>query len=77
MADARYAESEATRAGLCARCRHASVQHNARGSAFWRCRKAEQDESLLRYPPLPVGACHAYEAGEPEQHDQRLGFRDV
>ena len=54
------------RAGLCAGCAHASVQRNARGSEFWRCRRAEQDTSLRRYPPLPVRACHAFEAGEPE-----------
>jgi hypothetical protein len=55
------------RAGLCARCAHASVQRNARGSEFWRCRKADEDASLKRYPPLPVRACHAFAPGTPEQ----------
>jgi len=52
--------------GLCRRCRHAAVQRNARGSEFWRCRQADRDPALRRYPPLPVLACHAYERGEPE-----------
>jgi hypothetical protein len=67
MTDARYADAERARVGLCARCRHASVQLNARGSAFWRCRRAEEDDALHRYPPLPVRACHAHKAGEPER----------
>ena len=46
--------------GLCARCQHGIVQRSAKGSEFWRCGAAEQDERLLRYPPLPVRACPAY-----------------
>jgi hypothetical protein len=56
----------ASRVGLCAGCAHASVQRSARGSEFWRCRRAEEDTTLRRYPPLPVRACHAFERGEPE-----------
>ena len=52
--------------GLCSICAHASVQHNRRGSAFWRCRAADTDPRLLRYPPLPVRACPAWREGEPE-----------
>lgn len=47
--------------GLCSTCRHAATQRNARGSTFWRCRAADRDERLLRYPPLPVARCPAYE----------------
>jgi len=57
----------AARAGLCAGCTHASVQRNARGSEFWRCRRADEDASLRQYPPLPVRTCHAFEAGKPQQ----------
>jgi hypothetical protein len=46
------------------------VQCNARGSEFWRCRRADQDPSLSRYPPLPVRACHAFEPGDPEASDR-------
>lgn len=52
--------------GLCSVCLHASVQRSKRGSAFWRCRAADTDPRLLRYPPLPVRACHAHQPGEPE-----------
>jgi len=55
------------RVGLCARCAHATVQRSARGSEFWRCRRADEDPTLERYPPLPVRACHAFAAGEPER----------
>ena len=47
--------------GLCARCRHAATQQSARGSVFWRCRRADTDPRLLRYPPLPVERCHGFE----------------
>jgi hypothetical protein len=53
--------------GLCARCAHASVQRNRLRNAFWRCRAADEDPRLLRYPPLPVQACPAWREGEPER----------
>jgi hypothetical protein len=59
-------DDRATRVGLCAGCVHAAVQRSARGSEFWRCRQADRDASLRRYPPLPVRACHAFEPGAPE-----------
>jgi len=59
-------EVDAQRAGLCAGCAHATVQRSAKGSEFWRCRAADDDPTLLRYPPLPVRACHAMREGEPE-----------
>jgi hypothetical protein len=54
------------RVGLCAGCAHASVQRSARGSEFWRCRQADEDPTLRRYPPLPVRACHAFTPGAPD-----------
>jgi hypothetical protein len=59
-------DDRAARVGLCASCAHATLQRSARGSEFWRCRRADVDAALLRYPPLPVRACHAFEPGEPE-----------
>ena len=47
--------------GLCAECKHARVQRNARGSEFWRCLKAETDARFERYPRLPVSECAGYE----------------
>ena len=48
--------------GLCSHCTHAAQQTNVRGNTFWRCRAADEDAALLRYPPLPVSSCHAYRA---------------
>lgn len=59
--------------GLCSRCRHAVRQESARGSAFWRCRRAETDPGFRRYPPLPVRACRGFEAaaGRPDGGDKK------
>ncbi len=54
-------DEEARRVGLCTSCRHARVQRNGRGSAFWRCERAENEPRFLRYPPLPVLACSGHE----------------
>jgi hypothetical protein len=47
--------------GLCARCRHARVQRNARGATFWRCLRADADPRFVRYPRLPVRECAGFE----------------
>ena len=47
--------------GLCARCAYAARQQTARGSVFWRCRRAETDARFARYPRLPVVACPGFE----------------
>jgi hypothetical protein len=49
-------------AGLCARCRFASLQTSARGSRFLRCDRSDDDPRFSRYPPLPVSACPGFEA---------------
>jgi hypothetical protein len=49
--------------GLCARCAFASPQAGARGSRFWRCRRADADPAFARYPALPVLRCPGFEAG--------------
>jgi hypothetical protein len=54
--------------GLCAECRHARVQRNARGSKFWRCLRADTEPEFERYPRLPVLRCPGY-----ERADQRAG----
>jgi hypothetical protein len=53
------------RAGLCARCRHASRVPTSR-SLFWLCRLSAQDPRFERYPRLPVLECAGHEPGEPE-----------
>jgi hypothetical protein len=52
--------------GLCSACLHAAVQRSAKGGAFWRCRAADTGRMQLRYPPLPVVQCPAFEEGTPE-----------
>lgn len=56
-------DDDDARVGLCARCRHARRQANARGSVFWRCARAESDPRFERYPRLPVVRCPAFEEG--------------
>ena len=46
--------------GQCSVCELAAVQSSARGSRFWRCLRAEDDERFRRYPPLPVTDCAGY-----------------
>jgi hypothetical protein len=57
--------------GLCAACAHARAQQNARGSTFWRCARADDDEHFRRYPALPVRACAGHERGEPRRAASR------
>ncbi len=57
-------------AGLCARCAHAAVQINPRGSRFWRCRLADRDDRFRRYPPLPVLRCVGFRPGEPTRGEK-------
>ncbi len=46
--------------GLCATCRFAAVKDTRRGTTYLRCTRAEWDDRLVRYPPLPVRACPGY-----------------
>jgi len=59
--DASREERDAAMVGLCARCVHAHVIENRRGSRFYRCRLADVDPSFPRYPGLPVLACRGFE----------------
>ena len=49
--------------GLCARCAFASTLASAKGSRFWRCRRADSDPRFPRYPALPVLRCPGFEEG--------------
>jgi len=53
--------------GLCRACDHARPQRSPRGSAFWRCGRAEREPGFLRYPPLPVVRCAGFEPGAPRE----------
>lgn len=66
MEEARYQlwllmQGDAVSVGLCARCRHATVVHSARGSGFWRCRRSVHDPRFPKYPRLPVLRCTGFE----------------
>jgi hypothetical protein len=57
--------------GLCGACRHASVKGTNRGTAYLRCTRAAWDDSLKRYPRLPVIGCVGFEpaSGEDQAGD--------
>lgn len=46
--------------GLCATCHFTRRVENARGSAFFLCRRAEIDPRFSKYPQLPVRACPGF-----------------
>jgi hypothetical protein len=43
--------------GLCARCEHAQVIRNDRGSRFFLCLLSSTDPRFPKYPRLPVLSC--------------------
>jgi len=47
--------------GLCAACRHAKLNETRRGTAYLRCGRAAWDDSLPRYPRLPVVNCTGFQ----------------
>jgi uncharacterized protein YciI len=53
--------SDAGSVGLCFTCRWMRSVVNRRGSAFFRCRRADTDVRFVRYPQLPVLTCFGYE----------------
>jgi putative MATE family efflux protein len=55
----------ATSVGLCAQCRAVRVQRTRRGSAYYRCARAEEDPQYPRYPRLPVLECRGFETAAP------------
>ena len=56
-------------AGLCARCAHALVIRNDRGSRFYLCRSSATTLDSRKYPPLPVRQCTGF-VPSPEDDDQ-------
>lgn len=54
-------ETEESRAGLCAACRHMKENRSDRGAVFTYCRRSEADPAFPKYPRLPVLACPGYE----------------
>ena len=66
MNDSRVEEQGA---GLCARCAHALVIRNDRGSRFYLCRLAASDARFVKYPQLPLHRCAGF-VPSPEDDDQ-------
>jgi hypothetical protein len=54
--------SRQAKIGLCADCQFARAMNSAKGSEFWRCGRADEDEGFLKYPPLPVRVCEGFQA---------------
>ncbi|WP_152627000.1 hypothetical protein [Streptacidiphilus melanogenes] len=50
--------------GLCLGCRHRLLNETRRGTAYLRCGLATTDETLPRYPRLPVRECRGFAAAE-------------
>jgi hypothetical protein len=47
--------------GLCSGCRYVQRVSSDRGSTFYLCRRAADDEYFSRYPRLPVVHCPGFE----------------
>ncbi len=50
--------------GLCGMCLHAAVKGTNRGTAYLRCTRAAWDDSLVKYPRLPVIGCVGFEPAD-------------
>jgi hypothetical protein len=57
--------------GLCETCTWVRIVTNRRGSAFYRCLRADTDPRFVRYPPLPVLQCAGYERRDALAQPQR------
>ena len=47
-------------------CLHAAVKGTNRGTAYLRCTRAAWDDSLVKYPRLPVIGCVGFEPADGE-----------
>jgi hypothetical protein len=53
--------------GLCGACRHAKLNQTRRGTAYLRCTRAEWDDALARYPPLPITRCAGFDPADADR----------
>ena len=56
--------------GLCANCRFMREQGTKRGAVFFRCARADEDETFKRYPPIPVLRCRGFEGSGHERGEE-------
>ncbi len=59
--------------GLCRMCLHALVKSTNRGTAYLRCTRAAWDDSLVKYPRLPVIGCVGFEPADGEDAGDDTG----
>lgn len=65
-----------TSPGLCGVCLHAAVKATNRGTAYLRCTRAAWDDSLVKYPRLPVIGCVGFEPAEEDDAGGDHGVDD-
>ena len=59
--------AESARVGLCLTCAFSRLQGSAKasGNRFYRCKRADEDDSYMKYPSIPVIGCGGYAASTP------------
>lgn len=57
------------RVGLCVDCRFLLEQGTKRGAVFFRCARADEDDTFGRYPALPVLHCRGHERRDHDRGD--------
>ena len=59
--------------GLCWDCAHVRQLDSAKGSAFYQCGRARQDDAYALYPALPVMDCSGYRQLDPNSEPASPG----
>lgn len=62
VSDNEERDSLANRLGQCANCRFMREQPTLRGATFFRCARADEDPTFIRYPAIPVRDCPGFES---------------
>jgi len=65
---AKAQESQPSRIGLCADCRHMRLIKTDRGATFYFCQRSATDPKFPKYPRLPVLECSGYEQLTSPEH---------
>ena len=59
--DHENSNSQRERVGICMDCRFVLEQATKQGAVFFRCGRADEDETFNRYPAIPVLGCPGFE----------------
>jgi len=65
---AKAQESQPSRIGLCATCRHMRLIKTDRCATFYFCQRSATDPKFPKYPRLPVLECSGYEQITSPEH---------